>query len=76
MLLDIDESDKRFKKRWYKSNDYFGITHLLNIGALDFDSQTMTTFNSQTGKIESPPSIIVALNGYSEFLRELLNKLN
>ena len=75
MLLDIDESDKRFKNDVTKY-DYFGITHLLNIGALDFDGQTMTTFNSQTGKIESPPSIIVALNGYSEFLRELLNKLN
>lgn len=75
MLLDIDESDKRFKNDGTKY-DYFGITHLLNIGALDFDGQTMATFNSQTGKIESPPSIIVALNGYSEFLRELLNKLN
>lgn len=74
MLLDIDESDKRFTNDGTKY-DYFGITHLLNIGALDFDGQTITAFNSQTGKIESPSSIIVALNGYGEFLRKLLNKL-
>jgi hypothetical protein len=74
ILLEIDESDKRFKNDDTKY-DYVGITHLLNIGALDFDGQTMASFNSQTGKIESPPSIIVAVNGYSEFLRELLNKL-
>lgn len=75
LLLDIDESDNRFKNDNTKY-DYVGISHLLNIGALDFDGQTVTTFNSQTGKIESPPSIIVAMNGYSEFLRELLNKLS
>jgi len=75
MLLDIDESDKRFKNDNTKY-DYIGITHLLNIGALDFDGHTVASFNSETGKIESPPSIIVAVNGYSEFLMELLNKLN
>lgn len=75
MLLDIDESEKRFKNDGTKY-DYFAITHLLNIGALDFDGTTMICFNSQTGKIESPPSIIVTLNGYSEFLRKLLNRLN
>jgi len=75
ILLDINESDKRFKNDNTKY-DYVGITHLLNIGALDFDGQTMAGFNPQTGKIESPPSIIVAVNGYSEFLKELLNKLN
>ncbi len=75
ILLDINESDKRFKNDNTKY-DYVGITHLLNIGALDFGGQTMAGFNSQTGKIESPPSIIVAVNGYSEFLKELLNKLN
>lgn len=74
MLLDIDESDKRFKNDGTKY-DYVGIAHLLNIGALDFDGQTPVLFNSRTNKIESPPSIIVRLNGYSEFLRELLNKL-
>ncbi|MDO5548148.1 MAG: hypothetical protein Q4F79_06640 [Eubacteriales bacterium] len=71
MLLDIDESDKRFKNDGTKY-DYVGITHLLNIGALDFDGQTVAS----TGKIESPPSVIVALNGYSEFIKELFNKLN
>lgn len=75
MLLNIEESDERFKNDGTKY-DYVGITHLLNIGALDFDGQTMASFNSETGKIESPPSIIVAVNGYSEFLMELLNKLN
>lgn len=75
ILLDIDESEKRFKNDDTKY-DYVGITHLLNIGALDFDGQTMASFSSQTGKIESPPSIIVAVNGYSELLRRLLNKLN
>lgn len=75
MLLDIDESDERFKNDGTKY-DYVGITHLLNIGALDFDGQTMASFNSQTGKIESPPSVIAALNGYSDFLRGLLKKLH
>lgn len=75
LLLDIEENDKRFKNDDTKY-DYVGITHLLNIGALDFDGQTMASFNSQTGKIESPPAIIVAVNGYSEFLKELLEKFN
>lgn len=44
--------------------------------ALDYDGQTAVVYNSQTNKIESPPSIIVALNGYSDFLKELLQKLN
>ena len=75
MLLEIDESDKRFKNDGMKY-DYFGIAHLLNIGALDYDGQTDAVYNSQTNKIESPPSIIVALNGYSGFLKELLQKLD
>lgn len=49
---------------------------MLKIGVLDYDGQTEVLFNSQTNKIESPPSIIVALNGYSDFLKELLQKLN
>lgn len=73
ILLDIDESDKRFKNDDTKY-DYVGIAHLLNIGALDFDGQTVLAFSAQTGKVESPPAVIVALNGYSEFLKELLNK--
>ena len=75
MLLEIDESDKRFENDGTKY-DYFGITHLLNIGVLDYDGQTAALFNSQMNKIESPPSIIVALNGYSGFLKELLQKLD
>lgn len=75
ILLDIDGSDdKRFKNDNTKY-DYVGIAHLLNIGALDFDGQTMASFNAETGKLVSPPSIIVTINGYSEFLIELLNKL-
>jgi hypothetical protein len=74
ILLDIEESDYRFKNDGTKY-DYVGIAHLLNIGALDYDGQTMAVFDSTTG-VESPPSMIVALNVYSEFLRKLLNKLN
>lgn len=75
ILLDIDESDTRFPNDGTKY-DYIGITHLLNIGALDFDGQTIARINSQSGKIESPPSTIVAINGYGEFLRELLDKMD
>ena len=75
ILLDIEESDYRFKNDGTKY-DYVGIAHLLNIGALDYDGQTMAVFDSTTGGVESPPSMIVALNVYSEFLRKLLNKLN
>jgi len=74
MLLDIDESDKRFKNDNTKYN-YVGITHLLNLGALDYDGQTTASINSETLIIESRPTIIVAVNGYSKFLKELLNKL-
>lgn len=73
MLTDIDESDERFVNDG-KKYDYFGIEHLLNIGVLSFDGQTLACFDPETGG--SPPSIIVRLNGYGEFLRELLNKLN
>ena len=75
ILLDIEESDYHFKNDGTKY-DYVGISHLLNIGALDYDGQTMAVFDSTTGGVESPPSMIVALNVYSEFLRKLLNKLN
>ena len=75
ILSDIDEPDRRFSNDGTKY-DYFGITHLLNIGALDFDGQTAAFFNPQTTKIELPPALIVALNGYSDLLRELLSKLN
>ncbi|MGN0322424.1 MAG: hypothetical protein ACI4DZ_04845 [Oliverpabstia sp.] len=74
MLVEIDESDKHFTNDNTKY-DYVGIAHLLNIGALDYDGQTMRSFNSRTGESKAP-SIIVALNGYSEFLIELLNNLN
>lgn len=73
MLLDIDESDRRFKNDNTKY-DYIGIAHLLNIGALDYDGQTIASFDAQTRV--SPPSIIVTLNRYSEFLIELLKKSN
>ncbi|MCI9545760.1 MAG: hypothetical protein HFH60_03585 [Lachnospiraceae bacterium] len=75
ILKDIDETDSRFVNDG-KKYDYFGITHLVNIGALDYDGQTVAIINHKTNKIEAPPSIIVALNGYSDFLIELLNKLD
>lgn len=49
---------------------------LIDAVEVDYDGQTAVVYNSQTNKIESPPSIIVALNGYSVFLKELLQKLN
>lgn len=74
IILDIEDTDKRFKND-NKKYDYVGISHLLNIGVLDYDGQTMVTFNLQTGNTESPASIIVTLNKYGEFLRELLRRL-
>lgn len=75
ILIDIDESDSRFVNDG-KKYDYFGITHLVNIGALDYDGQTAAFFNSETNQMESRPSMVVALNGYSDFLIKLLNALN
>mgnify|MGYP005805681689 FL=1 len=46
MLLDIDESDRRFKNDNTKY-DYIGIAHLLNIGALDYDGQTIASFDGK-----------------------------
>lgn len=74
ILLEIDEADERFSNDGSKY-DYVGIAHLLNIGALDFDGQTMATFDAQTGKVGSPPAAIVALNEYSDFIKKLLNKI-
>ena len=47
IILDIEDTDKRFKND-NKKYDYVGISHLLNIGVLDYDGQTMVTFNLQT----------------------------
>lgn len=75
MLLDIDENGKRFANDGAKY-DCVGIAHLLNIGALDYNGQTEALINFQTNEIESLPSTIVALNGYSDFLKKLLQKSN
>lgn len=75
VLLDIDEADIRFKNDNTKY-DYVAITHLLNIGVLDFDGQTPRMIDDKTGKSLSLPSVIVALNGYGEFIKELLIDLN
>lgn len=75
VLLDIDESDKRFANDNTKY-DYMAIEHLLNIGALNYSGQTMASYNSEKGIIEAPPSVIVSMNGYGEFLIKLMNKLN
>ena len=74
ILSDIDESDERFTNDGTKY-DYTCITHLLNIGVLDFNGQTITPFNSQTGEVGLPFSIVI-LNKYSKFIKKLLNKLN
>lgn len=75
MLLDIDESDKRFPNDGMKYH-YDGIAHLLNIGVLDYDGQTPMLINEKTKKIESRPCIIVTLNCYGNFIRGLLSMLN
>lgn len=75
VLLDIDKTDSRFKNDG-KKYDYDAIAHLLNIGALDVDGQTFAIFDPETGNIQSPPSVIVATNGYGMFIRELLEGLN
>lgn len=73
LLLEIDKNDERFKNDGTKY-DYTGITHLLNIGALDFDGQTVACPNPEKG-ILVPPSVIVVLNGYGAFIMELLKNL-
>ena len=75
MLLDIDESDKRFPNDGMKYH-YDGIAHLLNIGVLDYDGQTPMLINEKTKKIELRPCIIVTLNCYGNFIRGLLSMLN
>lgn len=74
VLLDIDEADTRFKNDGEKY-DYDAITHLLNIGALDADGQTVATFDSKTGRIQSPPSVIVAVNRYGVFIRDIMKEM-
>ena len=75
VLLEIDETDARFKNDGEKY-DYDAIAHLLNIGALDAAGQTVATFDSKTGTLQSPPSVIVAVNGYGVFIRDILKELN
>lgn len=75
VLLEIDETDTRFKNDGEKY-DYDAIAHLLNIGALDVAGQTFATLDSKTGTLQSPPSVIVAVNGYGIFIRDILKELN
>ena len=75
VLLEIDETDTRFKNDGEKY-EYDVIAHLLNIGVLDVAGQTVATFDSKTGKLQSPPSVIVAVNGYGIFIRDILKELN
>lgn len=75
VLLEIDETDTRFKNDGEKY-DYDAIAHLLNIGALDVAGQTVATFDSKTRTLQSPPSVIVAVNGYGIFIRDILKELN
>ena len=51
--------------------DYNAISNLLNIGAMDYDGQTVATFDLQNQK-GSHPAVIVVMNGYGEFVKSLL----
>ena len=75
VLLDIDEVNTSFPNNG-KKYDYDAIAHLLNIGALDTAGQTVPTFDSMTGKLQTPPSVIAAFNGYGIFIRDLLKELD
>lgn len=75
VLLDIDEVNTSFPNNG-KKYDYDAIAHLLNIGALDTAGQTVPTFDSMTGKMQAPPSVIAAFNGYGIFIRDLLKELD
>ncbi len=75
VLLEIDEVDIRFTNDG-KKYDCNAIAHLLNIGALDGSGNTATIFDSKAKKIQSPSSVIVLLNGYGIFIRDLLKELD
>lgn len=72
ILLDIDESDIRFKNDG-KKYDYTGITHLLDIGLLEHAGQTVAIISNE--EIVEPAAVIVALNDYGIFLKKLVEKL-
>ena len=74
MLSAINESYGRFSNDGTKY-DHVGIAHLLYIGALDYAGQSVAVYDSQTQKMEAPPTMIVALNEYENFIKELLNKV-
>jgi len=69
LLLEIDESDNRFKNDGKKYN-YFGVAHLLSIGLIDETGHTMMTVD-KNNKF-TPPSIIVSVNSYGDFVKLLL----
>lgn len=69
-LTEIESCDERITNDGSKY-DYNAISHLLNIGALDYDGQTMATFDLQNQR-GSRPAVIVVMNGYGEFLKKLM----
>lgn len=70
VLIEIDSSDERIVNDGQKY-DYNAISHLLNIGALDYDGQTVATYDLKKQK-GSRPFVIVTMNGYGEFLKSFL----
>lgn len=70
VLLQIGSCEERITNDGQKY-DYNAISHLVNIGVLDYDGQTAATFNLQNQK-GTRPSVIVTMNGYGEFLKSIL----
>ena len=70
VLLLIKSCEERITNDGQKY-DYNAISHLLNIGALNYDGQTVATFDLQNQR-GSHPAVIVVMNGYGDFLKSLL----
>ena len=70
VLLQIESCEERITNDGQKY-DYNAISHLLNIGALNYDGQTAATFDLQNQR-GSRPAVIVVMNGYGDFLKSLL----
>lgn len=73
VLMNLDSSDYRFVNDGsvYDNN---AIAHLFNIGALDYDGQTVATFDAN-GK-GKPGAMILSVNGYGQFIKSLMEENN
>ena len=69
-LTEIESCEERIVNDGMRY-DYNAISNLLNIGAMDYDGQTVATFDLQNQK-GSHPAVIVVMNGYGEFVKSLL----